>query len=382
MRNIVGQIPRGSDFFKRTAIINKIYRRLEAGNHIFLSAPRRAGKTSIMRYLEDNPRKGYAFLYVNTEDVDGIEEFFKLLSDELLNSQAVRKMTQMVEGSKSLFASFTEKISKIKVWNLEIQLQNGEAPSYKDEFHELLKKLNSKKFTIVIMVDEYPITLEKIHQKHGEYEATHFLHCNRSIRQEASTGIQFIYTGSIGLANIASKLNATAALNDLNVVEIPPLSPAEARRFATTLLKNYKVEYEKEVIDHLLQKLQWLMPFFIQLVVQVLIDEYETRRKPLTKKLIDTAIDRSSTHRNHLYFVNYYTRLEKSLLPDEAKLAKKILLKIAQKTEVPLDAFDKMPPVGRILEMLILDGYINNNQNAYRFNSPILRDWWKKYGKD
>ena len=382
MRNIVGQIPRGSDFFKRAAIINKIYRRLEAGNHIFLSAPRRAGKTSIMRFLEDNPRKGYAFLYINTEDVGDIEEFFKLLSDELLDSKAVRTMTQLVENSKGIFASFTEKISKIKVWNLEFQMQNKKQPTYKDEFHELMKKLNSEDFTIVLMLDEFPITLEKIHRKHGEYEAIHFLHCNRSIRQEASKGIQFIYTGSIGLANIASKLNATAALNDLNVVEIPPLTFSEAKRFTTTLLKNYQVAYEADVIDYLLEKLQWLMPFFIQLVVQVLIDEYETRRKPLTKKLVDVAIDRSSTHRNHLYFVNYYTRLEKSLLPEEAQLAKKILLEIAQQKEVPLDAFEGEATAARILEMLILDGYINNNQNAYRFNSPILRDWWRKYGKD
>ncbi|MEM1322599.1 MAG: ATP-binding protein [Bacteroidota bacterium] len=382
MRNIVGQTPRGTDFFKRSAIIKKIYRRLEAGNHIFLSAPRRAGKTSIMRFLEDNPQEGYAFIYINTEDVDDLEDFFRLLSEELLDSEAAKKMTQLVESSKGLFAAFTEKITKIKLWDLEVQLKQGEPSTYKDEFQDLLKKLNTRKFTIVIMLDEFPVTLEKIHKKHGEYQAVHFLHCNRALRQEANQGIQFIYTGSIGLASIASKLNATAALNDLNVLEIPPLSTAEARRFTARLLKAYNVKFEDGSIDYLLSKLQWLMPFFIQLVVQVLIDEYETRRKTIDQKFIDQAIEKSSTHRNHLYFVNYYTRLEKSLPPEEAKVAKKILLEIANKTEVPLDAFEEHPHSRRILEMLILDGYINNNQNAYRFNSPILRDWWKKYGKD
>ncbi len=382
MRNIVGQTPRGNDFFKRTAIIKKIYRRLEAGNHIFLSAPRRAGKTSIMRFLEDNPQEGFAFIYINTDDVDDIEDFFRLLSEELLDSEAAKKMTQLVENSKSLFATFTEKITKIKLWNLEVQLKQGEPSTYKDEFQDLLKKLNTRKFTIVIMLDEFPVTLEKIHKKHGEYDAVHFLHCNRALRQEANQGIQFIYTGSIGLASIASKLNATAALNDLNVFEIPPLSMAEARRFTARLLNAYNVQFKEGAIDYLLGKLQWLMPFFIQLVVQVLIDEYETSRKVIDKKFIDKAINKSSTHRNHLYFVNYYTRLEKSLPPKEAKVAKKILLEIANKTEVPLDTFDQQPNASRIMEMLILDGYINNNQNAYRFNSPILRDWWKKYGKD
>ena len=58
MKNVVGQTPRGTDFYPRDAVINKIYRRLDAGNHIFMSAPRRAGKTAIMRFMEDNPRKG------------------------------------------------------------------------------------------------------------------------------------------------------------------------------------------------------------------------------------------------------------------------------------------------------------------------------------
>lgn len=40
MKNIVGQTPRGQDFFPRDAIINRIYRRLDGGAHIFLAAPR------------------------------------------------------------------------------------------------------------------------------------------------------------------------------------------------------------------------------------------------------------------------------------------------------------------------------------------------------
>ncbi len=39
MKNIVGQTPRGKDFYPRDQIINKIYRRLESGNNLYLSAP-------------------------------------------------------------------------------------------------------------------------------------------------------------------------------------------------------------------------------------------------------------------------------------------------------------------------------------------------------
>lgn len=381
MRNIVGQTPRGDDFFKRSYLINKIYRRLKAGNHIFLSAPRRAGKTSIMRYLEDNPKKGYDFVYINSEDIYDAEDFFKLVSEKLLNSEAVKNMTKAVENSKGIFASFAEKVSKIKVGSFEVQLNKNEIPKYKDELDDLMKKLDTEEFAIVIMLDEFPVTIENIRNSKSEFEAVNFLHANRSIRQEAGKGIQFVYTGSVGLPSIAKKLSATSTLNDLNVLEIPPLTEREATEFAIKILSHYKVKYNKNVVPYMLNKLEWLMPFFVQLVIQVLIDEYEATGKSIKKADVDKAFERSSTHRSNLYFDNYLSRLDKSLSAKEAKVAKQILLEIANKQQVPADHFDKLKNAEPVLEILELDGYINSLQNKLRFNSPILRDWWKKYGK-
>ena len=118
MRNIVGQTPRGKDFFPREQIIKKIYRRLDAGNHVYISAPRRSGKTAIMRYLEDNPRAGYVFLYISVEDIDDTEKYFELLSEELLESSAVSQLIKASEKAQSLFAHFAEHIKKVKVWNV------------------------------------------------------------------------------------------------------------------------------------------------------------------------------------------------------------------------------------------------------------------------
>jgi len=382
MKNIVGQTPRGDDFFKRDYIIKKIYRRLDAGNHLFLSAPRRAGKTSIMRYLEDFPKEGYAFIYINTEDIADGEEFFKLIANELLNSSAIEKMTKVSEGSKSIFRQFAENISKIKIWNFEVQLNKGQPPKYKDELENLMRKLHTESFKIVIMLDEFPVTIENIKKVKSEREAVNFLHINRSIRQQANQGIQFIYTGSIGLPTIASRLKATATLNDLNTLEIPPLSIEEASTFSKQILDTYQVRYDEEVIPYMLAKLQWLMPFFIQLVIQVMIDEFDERNIALEISSVDRAMLKSSTHRSNLYFDNYLTRLDKSLPVKESATAKRILMEIASKNEVPSDTFKHLKGATSVLEMLELDGYINSQSSTYRFNSPILRDWWKKHAKN
>lgn len=382
MKNIVGQTPRGKDFFPRNAIVERIYRRLEGGAHLFLSAPRRSGKTSIMRFMEDNPREGFMFLYITVEDVSDSEEYFRVLSEELLKSEAVGKLARLNESAKSRLAAFIERFKKIKILNIEIETNQPEKPKYSEEFENLLRDLDTDSAVICIMVDEFPVTLEAIAKSKGTEEAVRFLHVNRSHRQKAKPGIQFIYTGSIGLPNIARKLNATSAINDLSVVEIPPLTVEEGMDMARLIFKTYSVNVPDDTLRYMLDKIEWLMPFFIQLVVQMVIDEVEAdSKKPVQKALIDEVLAKASNHRNNIYFENYYSRLDKTLPQDESRTAKEILAEIAVKGQVSVDSF-KQPNASSVLEILEFDGYIHLDEaKIYRFNSPILRMWWEKFAK-
>jgi uncharacterized protein len=382
MKNIVGQTPRGKDFFPREQIIEKLYRRLDSGSHIYISAPRRAGKTSIMRYLEDFPRKGYAFVYVSVEDIEDSESYFKILSEELLESKAVGKLMKASEKVSSIFERFKEHVKRIKLWNIEFEAPEKAKPKFIDEFEKMMRELDTSDFRIVILVDEFPICLERIIKEYNEKDAVEFLHSNRSIRQRIKTGIQFVYTGSIGLPNITRKLNATATINDLNVVSVPPLSEPEAGDFIRTLLKAYNVKYENGTVKYLMTRLQWLIPFMIQLVAQMLIDEFEKTGERISKDTIDKVLENASNHRYNLYFENYYSRLDKTLPANESQIAKHILLLIAQQDKVPFDALKQLKEAAGVLEILEFDGYINNQNNIFSFNSPILQMWWKKYATE
>ncbi len=379
MKNIVGQTPRGKDFFPREQIIEKLYRRLDSGSHIYISAPRRAGKTSIMRFLEDFPRDKYAFVYISVEDIEESENYFKLLSEELLESEAVGRLAKASEKVSNIFERFKEHFKRVKLWNIEFEAPDQEKPRFIDEFEKLMRELDTTDFKIVLLIDEFPICLERIIAEHGPKDAVEFLHSNRSIRQRVKQGIQFVYTGSIGLPNITRKLNATATINDLNVVSVPPLSEKEAADFTRKLLKTYNVKYEPGTIKHLMQQLKWHIPFMIQLVVQMLIDEYDNTGERISNTIIDHILQKASNHRYNLYFENYYSRLDKTLPPEESQIAKHILLLIAQQDKVPLDAFKQLKDAARVLEILEFDGYINNQDDVFSFNSPILQMWWRKY---
>ena len=381
MKNIVGQTPRGGDFFPRNPIIERIYRRLESGSHLFLSAPRRSGKTSIMRFLEDQPRKGFLFIYLTVEDVADSEQFFRVLSEELLQSEALGKLAKLSEKVKSGLLAFAERFKKIKVFGVEFETNAHEKTTFSKEFENLLRDLDTDGTTVCIMVDEFPVALEAIAKSKGNEEAVHFLHINRSFRQKAKPGLKFIYTGSIGLPNIARKLDATATINDLSIVEIPPLTREEGIEMAHKIFSNYKVDIPDETIGYMLDKIKWLMPFFIQLVIQMVIDEAESEGQHIPKDMIDTVLGKASNHRNNIYFENYYSRLDKTLPPDESQTAKAILAEIAIKGQLAANSIGQSN-ASSVLEILEFDGYIHLDESKiYRFNSPILRMWWEKFAK-
>jgi len=388
MRNIVGQPVSGKDYFKRAAITRLIYRRLDAGSNLFMAAPRRVGKTSIMYHLRDNPKKGYAFLYIPTESIGSSELYFKRLFEALLNSDIISKAVKASQKSKKVFEYITDKVKKIGAFGVEVELKINEKDTYADTFLELMKKLDSSEIKLVIMVDEFPSTVENIHQKHGLAEAVHFLKLNRTIRQESAGGIQFIYTGSIGLPAIVNRLNAPESINDLNQVDIPPISEEDGIIFIKKLLDNAEVPFETAAIHYLLEKVNWLMPFFIQLSVQELIDIFDQEQATITKQIIDKAFDRISNRRNNIHFDSYYNRLKDTFSKEDYELALGILNTVAEENEIPKqDLLKKLTSKNTkksfvpIIESLEYDGYINLSNGKYSFNSPILQLWWNKYSQ-
>lgn len=386
MRNIVGQPVSGEDYFTRPLITRLIYRRLDADSNLFMAAPRRVGKTSIMYHLRDHPKEDYAFIYIPTESIDNTELYFKRLFEALLDSEAVSNKVKTSAKSKTLFETITSKVKKIRAFSVELEFQEKHKEKYSEVFLELAKKLTKDNIYIVLMIDEFPSTVENIYLKHGKNEAVQFLKINRTIRQESAGGIQFIYTGSIGLPAIVNRLDTPESINDLNQVEIPPMSFADGVAFSKQILNTAKIPYEEEAIAYLLEKIKWLMPFFIQLSVQELIDQYDQNNETINKKMVDKAFDNICNQRNNIHFDSYYKRLKNSFSEEDYKLAIAILNKVAANFEIEksalIDYLKETHPSKNckpILESLEYDGYIHLRDDKYTFNSPILQRWWNKY---
>jgi len=383
MRIQTGNPVSGDDFYKRQHLIARIWDLIESGNHVLIAAPRRVGKTSLMYYLKDNPKKNFSFLFLDTESINNENEFFRRVVNKVLQ-------TDFIKGSQKVF-SFLEKhkptIKKVGPDGVEFGVR--EDHDYLDMLSRILKATACAEKKLVIMLDEFPETLENIIDDEGENEGRHFLQSNRELRhdRELCNNVQFIYTGSIGLENVVSKLNAIQTINDLTRLKIPPLQTEEANEMIYMLKTNLPFELSKSLIGYMLEKIEWLIPFYIQLALQELKFLYRDEKpKSITKSIIDRAFDRMLEQRNH--FENWHTRLRKALKASNDYNFVKELLNIASEkdTITSNEIFNlavkyKLEDIYKdLVGSLIYDGYINNEEDnhVYRYNSPILRMWWRK----
>ncbi len=384
MKNSLGHPARGEAFYPRGREIKRIYRVLDAGTSIYLSAPRRVGKTSILRYIEELPAEGYVFIYVITESVDEANEFFKIVFEELVKSDAVKNLAKLFTGVKDVI---TDILGKVKtVYNVELR-EAGETDYY-EILTQLFSQIKPEMGRVVILIDEFPQTVLNILNKDGKHAAEKFLQKNRALRhhEHLLDKISFIYTGSMSLHPIVSQVTELTAVNDLRTVEVKPLSNEEAKDFLQQLSETDKVNLEDEVIDYILERIGWLIPFHLQLLEQEIVDVYELTNEPIDKNTVDQAFEQVVHSRNKPQFEPYFARLKIVFKYHEYQFVIYLLKEIALNEVVEINQLHDMsvqfniPEYKTALDILEGDGYIYQTENkTYRHTSPILRMWCQKH---
>ena len=382
MKNVVGQVVRKADFWQRKFELEDMWDAINSGSHILLCAPRRVGKTSLMHKILDEPQDNYIPIYIDTESADSQAEFWK----KIFNALTEEKFTSSLKNKAQLLADWLRgiKISSISIEGVEFG--DGDVLDYKVAFKRLIKDLDQDK-KLIIMIDEFAQTIENIIQYQDVQNALSLLKAHRELRQdtEFSRKVTFVYAGSIGLESVVAKIGASKHINDLNSIKVSPLIRAEAQQFVESLFASLNIASNPEVNDYLLDQIDWLIPFYIQLIVQEIKKLY--RRAPnLDNSVVDQAINNALDNRNH--FESWQSKLKTGLEKDEYLFAKEVLNQISNDTYINSLDINNMASKHKLdennarenIQSLVYDGYINNNDDSkiYKFNSPILRMWWNK----
>ena len=390
MKNIVGQIASKEDFYPRNKEIAIIIRNLQAGTHIQLTAPRRVGKSSILYFLKDNPVENFHFVYLDVESARTEQEFYRKIYKEILRSEVLTTGKKIWEQIKDGSSNFLKRLKNIKLPAAGvIELNEDTEVDYEEELLNFLTGIDLGGSTLVIMVDEFPeVILNILEDNSGEIKkARKFLQSNRSLRHNDSLRgkVQFIYTGSVSLNMTAAGLGSTELINDIVAIPVRPLTAGEAADFAKQVLGSYGLSIDQDQLEHLITKIQYHTPFYIQLVIQEILNRVEPGT-PITNDVIDSSFEDVTNRRNDHYFVHYVKRLSRIFSATQLDFVRLVLNALATKEEMSRDEISNIghdiiseEQTRHLVSSLIFDGYIeetSRNSHNYRFTSPILKNWW------
>lgn len=381
---IIGQAARKEDFFPRPQIQSEIWKKLKPRSSLLFVGPRRVGKSSILFNLLDEPKEKHIIIYYTSESVNNENEFYRKLFNHIVERlNTFKKYQKKLTTLGKTFLKSIESIGKEG-----IKFQHNNSISYYDEVMTLVRNLDLGEDRMIVLIDEFAQTIENIMRDENDDNAIHFLETNREIRQrpEIHKKLQFIYTGSIGLENIVERINGINFINDLHPISIPPLSRKEAEGLTDKIIRGSEVTFADGAFEHLLNLIEWWIPFYFQIILdevpKILVANNST---VITKDDIDTAINNALKLR--IYFEHWFTRLRNAFKGNNFSFVKEVLNIISEKKRfsssgiVDLAIKHKLEDsYNNLINTLKYDGYINNEDDpkTYRFNSPLLREWWNR----
>jgi uncharacterized protein len=381
-KTITGPPAEGVRYLRRENINSEFWNEIQKGSHILVSSPRRIGKTSILRDLAGPSKKeGFLCIFQSIEADKTSLEFYQRLYFLILNelsilTQAKKKVINWLE-SRGIEEISLEGGIKFKTKEL----------NFKAELLDLIKQLPLFEQHLVFFLDEFSEVISSIRRSRGDEEAIEILHTLREIRQNmAYRHCTFVFAGSIGLEHIVDSLERRKLINDLHIIRVPSLTKDEAWQLITQITKGATMQLSDDVITSILTKLEILIPYFIQCMIEECDAILRAENRPKAEKMdVDKAYDKIV--RNNPNLIDFETRLKSPYLPkDQNKFCISILTMAAHRSNVTIqEIFNESrlleDPDGymNILEMLIHDGYLQEiSEGSYRFASPLLGNWWKR----
>ncbi len=377
---IIGNTATGEYYFHRPIIVAEIWDQIERGNHVLLTAPRRVGKSSVMKYMAANAQEENKCIFENVQGIKNEDEFYKkvyLLLKSCLGN---------VKKSATWVIDFFRKI-KIEEIDATGSIKFGDRTiNYLEAINYILPKLNDEGIKVILFIDELPEVLHSLNKAGKKDEAGSILKNLRNWRQDDQfRNLCLVLAGSIGIHHVVKSIEGrTTDTNDFNKVDFESLTSDEAYNYIGWATEGATIQYDDSLKKYLLAKIGQYIPYFINLM----LDEINrlARRKNdsnITPENIDNAFDIIVKNSDH--FRDWKNRLFDYMVPEDANFQNDVLTYIAHSgsiTQQKLYDFavrdNKKTGYMELVGGLEKDGYIIEIENKYVFLSPFLQSFWKR----
>jgi hypothetical protein len=393
----VGNPAIGADFIDREKEIAQILSALKKDS-VLLIAPRRFGKTSVMRRMEKEfIEQDIISVFLEVEDVYTPQRFVSEIVMGLVENEKINKKTVLISSLKKGFQWFKENIEELEIPVFKAKLRSSIEADLKEDWLEksgqIFEIIRGTDANIYFIIDEFPIAIKNMEPK----EAEKFLHWFRKLRQ-VTKNLKFVVGGSVSIDRVVRDIGGVSTINDFKRVRIGGFQRNTALSVIKTIFEEEKWIYEESLGEKILACAgESFIPYFIVIILSSIKDEKDLRGGEVNEELIEKVYNHRilSSEGKH-YFEPYSQRLRvfyKGMGGMEEKAARALLRKVCSVEYYPVNlAFGIFKHITGIednekfmdlIADLSNDFYIEHDpEKGLKFYSKMLRDWWRVYYGD
>lgn len=402
LKREVGNWVSGDKFWGREVELQSFIEQLDEDANILLTAPRRTGKTSLMREvarrLEQRGRD--IAIYVDLERSHSPEDAIVELS---LATRAYRSAWDRV---REAFTSVFQHAEELKLDVLTLKLRDAVAGNWSGKGDRVLDALAELSQPVTLFLDEFPILINRL-LKDDEFTVTAegrakvdaFISWIRAATLKHKGKLRIVLSGSIGLEPVLRQAGLSATINTFRAFELDPWDTETALGCLHALASNYDLDLPPEAAARMTELLGLCIPHHIQMFFGHIYEDSKRRwakvkdaRNECTVADVDRVYrDRMLGPRGHAELSHFEERLRTVLGPRMQPLAIELLTEAAldhlssEAAAILVEDYlpgadpgqERMPFLREVLGILEHDGYLHPDSSGYAFTSNLIRDWWR-----
>ena len=366
---------------------------LTKGDSVLMLAPRRVGKTWIMRRIEeDMAAANWGAVFCDVEGLPDEGEFLRHLCQQIeMNENATtRAVSHVGQRLKQLlsdggWANIQEAITKL---------------NWKGFSETLVRTLNQHDRPTIILIDEMSLFVAARLRENRD-TVLEFLYHLRSLQQRFPN-VRWIFTGSVGLDVIARRAHIGGALLNLTLFSVSPFTGPQARAFLVNLCETGRVfkpfHLTDEAFAYLERELGWLSPYYLEHIANQIRPTGPVGPNGYAAATIgdiDAAFNTLLSTQCRGYFVSWEEHVSKNFNNVDEERLRLILdacaetpdgesLSNLQTVVSPAHSKTTMKELRDLLSVLTRDGFLREpiDDERYRFQSGLVRRYWYKYQRN
>ncbi|MGK3960679.1 ATP-binding protein [Sorangium sp. So ce118] len=398
----VGNWVSGERFWNREKEIWDLKELLGEGANVLIAAPRRVGKTSVMRKLCEELEQGnYRCLFLDLQRSQSGEDVIVELG------VATRPHQTLWDRAKELVRDKAERLESLGTEEFKLTFREHLKQDWQAKGERLFDALagGDEDRPVVIFMDELPILVNRL-LKGDEYIITperrkltdEFLSFLRAQTIKHRSKIRLVVAGSIGLEPVLRQAGLSATINTFTPFELRPWDEETAVGCLEALANNYSVVLIEGAARRMVEKLGSCIPHHVQMFFNHVYND--TKRRAQQEVSLED-VERVYKHsmlstRGHAELSHMEERLKLVLGQRDLPLTLDLLTEAAvvgvltpgasmtlardsaMIAEPGAPAEKPQDVLRRVVDVLKHDGYlVDNDAGALVFGSLLLRDWWK-----